>query len=52
MEFQDLVASAPVGTENLGEEEARFSFLQGGYIEDHDLQGTSLILLPSLLISN
>ncbi|KAI3797917.1 hypothetical protein L1987_33181 [Smallanthus sonchifolius] len=37
MEFQDLVASAPAGMENLGEE-ARFSFLQGGYIEDPDLQ--------------
>ncbi|KAK9060958.1 hypothetical protein SSX86_019854 [Deinandra increscens subsp. villosa] len=37
MEFQDLVASAPVGMENLGEE-ARFSFIQGRYIEDPDLQ--------------
>ncbi|KAF5767925.1 putative diphthamide synthesis DPH1/DPH2 [Helianthus annuus] len=39
MQFQDLVASTPVGVEKSGEEEeARFSFLQGGYIEDHDLQ--------------
>ncbi|XP_076951373.1 uncharacterized protein LOC143624692 [Bidens hawaiensis] len=37
MEFQDLVDSTPAGIENR-EEEARFSFIQGGYIEDHDLQ--------------
>lgn len=40
MEFQDLVASTLVGTENQ-REEARFSFIQGGYIEDHDLQDTN-----------
>lgn len=40
MEFQDLVDSTPVCIEN-SEEEARFSFIQGGYIEDHDLQGIS-----------
>ncbi|KAI7744071.1 hypothetical protein M8C21_023906 [Ambrosia artemisiifolia] len=38
MQFQDLVTSTPVGLENSGEDEARFSFLQGGYMEDHDLQ--------------
>ncbi|KAI3746667.1 hypothetical protein L6452_09106 [Arctium lappa] len=37
MEFQDLAASTFVGIENQ-EKEARFSFLQGGYIEDPDLQ--------------
>lgn len=40
MEFQDLVASSPVDIENT-RDEARFSFLQGGYIEDPDLQGIS-----------
>lgn len=43
MEFQDLVASTPVGTE-ITKKEARFSFIQGGYIEDPDLQGNSSFL--------
>ncbi|GJV70508.1 2-(3-amino-3-carboxypropyl)histidine synthase subunit 2, partial [Tanacetum coccineum] len=37
MEFQDVVVSTPVGTK-ITEKEARFSFIQGGYIEDPDLQ--------------
>ncbi|XP_071707270.1 uncharacterized protein [Rutidosis leptorrhynchoides] len=37
MEFQDLVVSTPSNVENQ-REEARFSFLQGGYIEDPDSQ--------------
>ncbi|XP_024984091.1 2-(3-amino-3-carboxypropyl)histidine synthase subunit 2 [Cynara cardunculus var. scolymus] len=37
MDFQDLAASTPVGVE-IPEKEARFSFLQGGYIEDPDFQ--------------
>ena len=43
MDFQDLVASTPVGTE-ITKKEARFSFIQGGYIEDPDLQGNSSFL--------
>ncbi|PWA33893.1 aspartic peptidase A1 family [Artemisia annua] len=38
MELQDLVASTPAGTETT-KKEAKFSFIQGGYIEDPDLQG-------------
>ncbi|KAL8195342.1 hypothetical protein R6Q57_025745 [Mikania cordata] len=38
MDFQDVVASVPAGLENLGEEEeARFSFFQGGYIDSQDV---------------
>ncbi|PWA40899.1 Aspartic peptidase [Artemisia annua] len=37
MELQDLVASTPAGTE-ITKKEAKFSFIQGGYIEDPDLQ--------------
>ncbi|XP_031407041.1 2-(3-amino-3-carboxypropyl)histidine synthase subunit 2-like isoform X1 [Punica granatum] len=37
MEFRDLIDLSPVeGTKP--SEEARFSFLQGGYVEDHNLQ--------------
>lgn len=37
MEFQDLVGSTLVGID-IPTKEARFSFLKGGYIQDHDLQ--------------
>lgn len=37
MEFQNLIASSPI---EVGQEaEARFSFLQGGYVEDYNLRG-------------
>ncbi|KAL4578570.1 hypothetical protein LXL04_014695 [Taraxacum kok-saghyz] len=38
MEFQDLVNSTPVGSTDISKKEARFSFIQGGYIEDPDFQ--------------
>lgn len=38
MEFRDLVASTAVGITDIPRKEARFSFIQGGYIEDPDLQ--------------
>ncbi|KAK3011132.1 hypothetical protein RJ639_012857 [Escallonia herrerae] len=37
MEFRDLIASAAVDTKRQSKE-ARFSFLQGGYVEDFDSQ--------------
>lgn len=41
MEFRDLIASTPsVAREQ--SEEARFSFIEGGYVEDLDPQGNSL----------
>ncbi|XP_034680154.1 2-(3-amino-3-carboxypropyl)histidine synthase subunit 2-like [Vitis riparia] len=39
MEFRDLISSSPVEVRNQSEE-ARFSFLQGGYVEDFDLKET------------
>ncbi|XP_047330742.1 2-(3-amino-3-carboxypropyl)histidine synthase subunit 2 isoform X2 [Impatiens glandulifera] len=38
MEFQNLITSCPVEVQEDQIEEARFSFLQGGYVEDVDLQ--------------
>ncbi|XP_073140500.1 uncharacterized protein [Henckelia pumila] len=38
MEFQDLIGSTPVKAREQPEE-ARFSFLEGGYVEDLELQG-------------
>lgn len=43
MEFRDLISSSPVEVRNQSEE-ARFSFLQGGYIEDFDFKGSLLPL--------
>ena len=40
MEFQDLINSCPVEVNK--SEEARFSFLSGGYVEDFDQQGSYL----------
>lgn len=40
MEFQDLIASSPVEVKE--QSEARFSFLEGGYVEESELQGLSL----------
>ncbi|KAI5657950.1 hypothetical protein M9H77_26743 [Catharanthus roseus] len=37
MEFQDLIASSPVEVKE--QSEARFSFLEGGYVEESELQG-------------
>ena len=37
MEFQDVIASQPAEVED--EAESRFSFFQGGYVEDFKLQG-------------
>lgn len=47
MEFRDLISSSPVEVRNQSEE-ARFSFLQGGYVEDFDLKGS---FLSNLLLS-
>ncbi|XAR60132.1 hypothetical protein NMG60_11033384 [Bertholletia excelsa] len=41
MEFQELINSAPVELKNQLQEEARFSFLKGGYVEDFDLEDSS-----------
>ncbi len=38
MEFRDLINSSPVEAKDTSEE-ARFSFMQGRYVEDFDLQG-------------
>ncbi|KAM1249175.1 hypothetical protein ACFX2G_032566 [Malus domestica] len=38
MEFRDLISSSPVDI-RIQYEEARFSFIQGGYVEDFHLQG-------------
>lgn len=45
MEFRDLISSSPVKVSHQSEE-ARFSFLQGGYVEDFDLKGN----FPSILL--
>ncbi|GAA0173407.1 hypothetical protein LIER_27031 [Lithospermum erythrorhizon] len=37
LEFRDLISSSPMEV-NREVEEARFSFIQGGYVEDYDLQ--------------
>lgn len=39
MEFQQLISSTPAESRNPSKE-ARFSFIQGGYVEDSDLQGS------------
>ncbi|XVF50541.1 hypothetical protein PTKIN_Ptkin04bG0109300 [Pterospermum kingtungense] len=49
MEFQDLFNSFPLELSKQPEE-ARFSFLKGGYVEDFELQGTCSALLIPLLI--
>ncbi|KAL6185506.1 hypothetical protein ACLB2K_041639 [Fragaria x ananassa] len=38
MEFRDLINSSPVESRNKSEE-ARFSFIQGGYVEEFDREG-------------
>lgn len=46
LEFQELMSlpQLEVGDQK---EEARFSFLYGGYVEDFDLQGILVIILYS-----
>lgn len=39
MEFQDLI-NFPMPNEGNRSDEARYSFLQGRYVEDYDSQGT------------
>lgn len=46
MEFGDLIKLPKVEATNQ-EEEARFSFFQGGYVEDFDNQGTFYSFLAS-----
>lgn len=48
MEFRDLVISSKTELKKPAAGEARFSFLQGGYVEDQDINGS--FLLPLLLI--
>lgn len=43
MEFQSLTTSSPVEVKG-HLEEARFSFLQGGYVEDFDSEGNIISL--------
>lgn len=49
MEFRDLIASTPVEREQ--SKEARFSFIQGGYVEDLDQQGAYSLTSFQLLVS-
>lgn len=44
MDFRDLIDSSPIEGRKPSEE-ARFSFLQGGYVEDHNLLGNFSPLL-------
>ncbi|KAK6121539.1 hypothetical protein DH2020_044719 [Rehmannia glutinosa] len=50
MEFRDLIASTPLAREQ--SDEARFSFIQGGYVEDLDLLGTPTHHHPSTPSAN
>lgn len=47
MEFRDLINSPPVEEKDQAEE-ARFSFLKGGYMEDFDHQGMSFSFILTL----
>ncbi|KAL0328253.1 UNVERIFIED_CONTAM: 2-(3-amino-3-carboxypropyl)histidine synthase subunit [Sesamum calycinum] len=47
VEFQDLVGSTPSLSREQSEE-ARFSFLQGAYVEDLDLQGLHCIIITNV----
>ena len=50
MEFRDLINLPQMGVGNQEEEEARFSFLKGGYVEDFENQGSFYFLfLASML---
>ena len=49
MEFRDLINSSPLEVRKQPEE-ARFSFLKGGYVEDFELQGTCPSFLIPLLV--
>lgn len=42
LEFRDLIDSTPIKVDTSSE--ARFSFLQGGYVEDFELQGILYVL--------
>lgn len=44
MEFKDLIASTP-SIEREQSKEARFSFIQGGYVEDLDVEGAYSLTL-------
>ena len=44
MEFRDLKNSSPVESRNQSEE-ARFSFIQGGYVEGFDREGRSPVAI-------
>lgn len=50
MEFRDLINLPQMEVGNQEEEEARFSFLKGGYVEDFENQGSFYFLfLASML---
>lgn len=52
MEFKDLIASTP-SIEREQSKEVRFSFIQGGYVEDLDVEGAySLTLVKSFSTLN
>ena len=50
MEFRDLINSSPVDSRD-NSEEARFSFIQGGYVEEFDCDGRSLGLMGTVALS-
>lgn len=49
MEFRDLINFSPVEGKNKSEE-ARFSFMQGRYVEGFDLQGRFYSISYTLLL--
>lgn len=51
MEFRDLINSS-LAEARSHSKEARFSFLQGGYVEDFDTQGSTTILEETDIIRN
>lgn len=49
MEFQELISSTPVEVRSPSNE-ARFSFIRGGYVEDSDLQGNFLLVTEYFIL--
>lgn len=49
MEFQELISSTPVEVRSPSNE-ARFSFIRGGYVEDSDLQGNFLLVIEYFIL--
>jgi len=51
MEFRDLINLPQMEVGDQEEEEARFSFLKGGYIEDFENQGSFHFMLLCLQLN-